>query len=133
MPNANGKCYGNNTDEIGCTHIECWKCIYGTRKKQILACAEYIATHLTPITDLYVPFGMLSKEKQAELKKANNRQGNILMSGNKITNPDFNCPNNVYRLDPKYKSEEQKKADRKAELIKQLEEMGAIVNGKIIM
>lgn len=118
---------------IPCDSWGCSKClIYNP-----IALAKYIATYLTPIDQIYVPFGMLSEEKQRELRKATKKTGALQgwkWSLDKFTNMEYAVwgKADVYRLDPDWTPEDPKE-ERKKALIKELEELGAVVDGKVIL
>jgi hypothetical protein len=93
-----------------CQLLLCSECIFNPTHAQILA--QYIVTHKCDITDIIVPFGMLSEEKKKELLNARgDEKRNIqvfecnsswqFLDKHSCINKDF-----TYRLNLNYKPKE---------------------------
>lgn len=104
--------YSHHNKEGACMS----KCGVGSCKKCLLKfggevlISKFIATHLTPITELYVPYGMLSEAKKKELHEAqvtedgwsNIQIMNLSHFHRQRGSADFVNDSFVYRLDPEW-------------------------------
>ena len=120
---------------LNCTDIRCKDCICNNPIKL----AKYIACCLTPIDELYVPFGMLSEEKQNELHNSWNKEKltsttNIQYFSTEgwLARPISWSQQSTYRKDPNWKPEPEVSQEEIDIALETLKRAGKIVDGKII-